>query len=140
MGVETMILFFKQPQYTYKVRPPIPSSSLPPFRLPFPLPSTKYKNKEQVHIASFLYLQVQNIAYSYLNFEILVASTHIPICVLASTKIWLCVLASASPNSFFQFQISNFKFQIWFFKILKSTIIVSLRLPVIVTSWKRSWL
>ena len=44
------------------------------------------KNKHQVHIAYFLYLQVQKNAYVYLHFEILAASTHSPISVLASTK------------------------------------------------------
>ena len=60
-----------------------------------------FKNKHQVHIAYFLYLQVQKNAYVYLDFEFLAASTHSQICVLASTKKWLCVLAPASTHSFF---------------------------------------
>ena len=51
-----------------------------------------FKKQQKVHIAYFLYLQVQKNAYVYLDFEFLAASTHSPICVLASTTNKLCVL------------------------------------------------
>ena len=75
--------------------------------------------KMQVHIANFLYLQVQKIGYVYLQAKFQIASTHSHFFVLASTEKWLCVLAE-SMNSFtlwnFKFEIANFKFQIWKFE------------------------
>ena len=108
-----------------------------------------YDSNFKFQISNFKF-QISNFKFGLLKFQNqLSLSVYVCHSLLPAGKDPACLLLSNFKvdlnwydNHFLlwkliSFQITNFKFQIWFIKILKLTIIVSLHLPVIVTSWKR---